>query len=154
VRAYPVRRGGCEDFCAGLTATEALALWLTFPAVPLTVMLALAMAAVLVAVKDTFWCAPDATVKVEGVAVTPAGRPVMLTFTDEADPPTLTVVLEEEPGFTEMKVGCTAMEKSTTGPLPGGVVPPPPPQPESNSVHRAHEHNTRYQPDLVITPGI
>jgi hypothetical protein len=110
-----------------VSATDAA--WLRVPEVPVKVIVAFPAAAVAAAVSVIFWAAPGVRFKVEGVTLTPVGRPeaatdtapeklltaVAVTLIDTPAPPLVTVTVP----------GVAAREKSAGG---GGawVAEPPP----------------------------
>ena len=66
---------------AAATVRATLAAWLRVPEVPVNVRLLLPVAAVEAAVRVTFCAVPGVSVRVDGLAVTPVGSPVMATET-------------------------------------------------------------------------
>jgi hypothetical protein len=86
--------------------------------VPVTVRVAVPRAAVGSPESVTVCCWPEERLNPEGMAVTPAGIPVIVTLACEANPfapvrPTETVV--EDPDVSETLVGCIVSVKSGGG---------------------------------------
>jgi hypothetical protein len=105
--------GGAE------TVNATVAEWLRAPDVPVTVTVALRAAAVEAAVSVTFCAVPGTSVGVTGLAVTPAGSPVMVTATvplKEFNAVAKTLTFEPvAPATIASEVGDTVSEKSGGG---------------------------------------
>src|ERR1017187_8043263 len=65
-----------------LTESASVAAWLSEPDVPVKTTLAVPPTAEADAVRFTFWPVPGERVNVDGVAVTPCGRPPIVTCTE------------------------------------------------------------------------
>jgi hypothetical protein len=120
---------------------ETVAEWLNEPDVPDRVMVALPAAAEEAAERVTVWAVPGVRVRVAGCAVTPLGRPVMVTATLEVKPFsgaafTLMVWLGP-PAVSAMVAGVAEREKSgvSGGLTTLGMDPPP------QEARRKRRHN-------------
>jgi hypothetical protein len=126
---------------AAVMVAETEAEWLNAPDVPVRVMAALPAAAEEAAERVTVWAVPGVRVRVAGWAVTPLGRPAMVTATLEVKPFsgeafTLMVWLGP-PAVSATVAGVAEREKSgvTGGLTPLGTDPPP------QEARRKRRHN-------------
>ena len=71
---------------AALTVSAIGAVWVRMPDVPVTVIGVISPAAEAAAVRIRFWGAPGVSVRLEGFAVTPDGKPVTDTLTLPVNP--------------------------------------------------------------------
>ena len=71
---------------AALTVSATLAVWVKPPEVPVRVIGVIPPSADAAAVRAKFWDAPGVNVSVEGLAVTPEGKPVRDTLTSAVNP--------------------------------------------------------------------
>jgi hypothetical protein len=110
--------GGGGGTTAATLRTKA-AVWLRLPEVPVNVMVELLTAAFDEAVKVTLCATPGVRVNAEGLAVTPAGRLLRVTFTLPVNPFTAVAVTATvcpfAPAVKARLPGATAREKSATG---------------------------------------
>ena len=79
-----VKSFGCAG--AAFTVSLRLAVWVNEPEVPVRVTFAFPVAALAAAVTVVFCAVPGVRFSVDGLAVTPDGRPLKLTFTDPLNP--------------------------------------------------------------------
>ncbi len=79
---------------AGVIVSITVAVWLSVPDVPVSVIVAVPAAAEDPAVSVKVWAAPGVRVKVDGLAVTPAGSPLRETLTLPENPLSAVAVTE------------------------------------------------------------
>jgi hypothetical protein len=82
-----VKSGAGGGVAAAVTVSATEDAWVRSPEVPVIVTVAAAVAATAVACSATVWATPGASVSVMGAAVTPAGKPLILTATLAVKPP-------------------------------------------------------------------
>ena len=98
-----------------VTDTFKAAVWLSVPAVPVSVAVADMTGAEVVAERDICWGVPGVRVRLAGFAVTPDGNPVTCTLTWAENPFSAVTDAEtgiELPAGIETDVGFTANPKS------------------------------------------
>ena len=101
-------------------------MWVSDPAVAVTVRVVVAWAAVESAARITVCCEPEERLKLEGEAVTPAGIPVTAMPACAANPllpVTPTVTEFEDPAATETLAGCNVRVKSEGALTPRAIWP-------------------------------
>ena len=104
---------------AEATVRPTVAVWVRAPDAPVTVMVSVLAVAEASAVKVRFCAMPGVSVRVDGLAVTPAGNPLQDSETDPVNPLRAVAVTETDfpvaPAVRVRVVGATVSEKSGAG---------------------------------------
>jgi len=104
---------------AAAIVTAMVAVWVRLPDVPVSVMVAVPALAEAPAVRVRFWAIPGASVRTDGLPVTPEGHPLRETLTLLVNPFSAFAVTETDfpalPAVRLRLAGATIREKSGVG---------------------------------------